>query len=80
MPPQQYGQEMTITYKNNKTLLLENKMPLTCLIKGKSTHPNITPPAMMDECDNILDVEEVDKSIDRKNKDSVHSNGNENDT
>ena len=52
---------MTIPYKKNKTLLLENNMPLTCLMKGKATCPNITSPYMMDECDNILDVEEVDK-------------------
>ena len=80
MPPQQYGQEMTITYKNNKTLLLENKMPLTCMVKEKATLPKITYPDIMEECDNVLYVEEEDKSTDRENKDAAHSNVNEYDT
>ena len=44
---------MTVPYKNNKTLLLENKSQFTCMIKVKSTLPKITPPAMMEECEVI---------------------------
>ena len=39
-------------------------------------HPRITYPAMMEECENILDVEEYYKSIDIENKDVVHRNMN----
>ena len=76
--PQQFEQEMTITHKKNKTLLLENKMLLTCLMEVKSICPNITYPAMMEEYDNIIDIEKVNKSIYRENKDSIHINVNEN--
>ena len=39
-----------------KTLFLENKIPLTYITKWKETLPNITYPAMMEECDNIIDL------------------------
>ena len=77
---QQYEYEIAIPHKKNKTLLLENNIPLTCMMKGKATHPNIKSPAMMEECGNILDIEEGDKSIDRWNKDELHGNVNKNDT
>ena len=32
---------------------MENNMPLTCMMKGKSTPPNITSPAMMEVCEVI---------------------------
>ena len=50
------------------------------MVEGKAKRPKITFRAMMEECDNILDVEEVYKSIYRENKYSVHSNVNENNT
>ena len=40
---------MTVPYKNNRTLLLENKSPLTCIMKRKAKLPKITYPAMMEE-------------------------------
>ena len=64
---QQYEQEMTVTYKN-KNPSLENQILLPCMmkttlnednIKRDNKHfPRLTSPAMMEECDNILDVEE----------------------
>ena len=44
---------MSVPYKNTKTLLSENKIPLTCIIKAKTTLPNITPSAIMEECEVI---------------------------
>ena len=55
-------------------------MPLTCMVKEKATLPKITYPDIMEECDNVLYVEEEDKSTDRENKDAAHSNVNEYDT
>ena len=40
---------MPVSYKNNETILLENNIPLNFMIKGKSTHPYITPPVMMEK-------------------------------
>ena len=34
---------------------MENNMPLTCMMKGKSTPPNITSPAMMEVCEVIYE-------------------------
>ena len=55
-------------------------MLLTCIVKVKATLPNITSPDIMAECYNIIYVQEVDKSIDRENKDAAHINVNDNDT
>ena len=71
---------MTIIYKKNKTLLFENEMSLTSMMKVKTTRPKIASPDMMEECGRIIDVEEGDKPRDRENKDEVHSNVNKNDT
>ena len=50
---QQNEQEVIVPYKNNKAILLENKMPMTCMMKWKATIPKITSPAMMEECEVI---------------------------
>ena len=47
---QKYEQETTDTYKNNKTVLLENKSPFNCMMKGKLVIPKITSPDMMKKC------------------------------
>ena len=44
---------MTVPYKKNKSLLLENKNPLTYTMKLKSTLRNITSLDMMQECELI---------------------------
>ena len=69
---------MKVPYKNKNKLLLENYMPLACMMKVKATRPKIKSPAMMEEYDNIIDIEKVNKSIYRENKDSIHINVNEN--
>ena len=48
------------------------------MMKVKATRPKIKSPAMMEEYDNIIDLEKVNKSIYRENKDSIHINVNEN--
>ena len=46
---------MVVPYKINKTLLLENKIPLTCMMKRGKKITNITSPYMMEEYEVIYD-------------------------
>ena len=80
---------MTVPYKNKK-LLLENEITLHFMMRNnlnedqrnkvKETPQEITPPSMIEECDNILVGEEEEKAIDTKNTDMIHRNMNENET
>ena len=40
---------MKFPYKKNKTLLLENESPLTCIMEGKATLPKVISPYMIEE-------------------------------
>ena len=60
----QYEQDMSFPYKNNKTILFENKSILPCTMKGKSTPPNITYPAMMEVCEVIYELTDYTPSCD----------------
>ena len=44
---------MKFPYKKNKTLLLENESPLTCIMKGKATLSKVISPYMIEECELI---------------------------
>ena len=52
---------MTVPHKKNQKRLLENKSPLTCTMKGKSTLPKIASPAIMEECE-VIDEHPDDTS------------------
>ena len=50
LSPQEYDKYITVQHKKKKTVLLENKSPLTCIMKSKATPPNITSPDKMEVC------------------------------
>ena len=68
---------MTVPYKNNRKLPLENKIPFTCMMKIKATITNITYPAMMEECEIIYDFPSdtssvvMDDSVNDEHEDSI---------
>ena len=70
---------MTVPYKNNRKLPLENKIPFTCMMKIKATITNITYPAMMEECEIIYDFPSdtssvvMDDSVNDEHEDSIRN-------
>ena len=70
---------MTVPYKNNRKLPLENKIPFTCMMKIKATITNITYPAMMEECEIIYDFPSdtssvvMDDSVNDEHEDGIRN-------